>query len=75
MFTSDDRLLTTNDSITIDTYSATTFNRVVEEVEVHQDFIEHGKLMGKPMRINPSFKCESPSMEYGLEVFPNNDVD
>ena len=75
IFTSDDMILIANDTIAIDTYIATTFNRVVEEVEIYQDFIEHSKFMGKPMRINFPFKYEPSSMEYGLEVFSNIDVD
>ena len=75
MFTSDDMLLTSNDSITIDTHIVTEFHRVFEEVEDRQDFIEHCKFMGKTITINLPFKCETSSMEYGLEVFLNNDVD
>ena len=75
MFTSSDRLLTANDAITKDTHIATVFNRLVEEVEVHQDFIEHGKFTGKQRIINFPFKCKPSSMGYGLEVFPNNDMD
>ena len=75
IFTSDDMILIANDTIAIDTYIATTFNRVVEEVEVYQDFIEHSKFMGKPIKINFPFKYEPSSMEYRLEMFSNIDVD
>ena len=43
-FISDDRLLTANESINIDTHFATVFDRVIEEVEVNQDYNEHGTL-------------------------------
>ena len=36
--------------------------------------MDHGKCMGKPIRINLPFKCEQYSMEYRLEVFPNRDA-
>ena len=75
IFANDDILLAVNKNIIIDTNIAAVFNRVVEEVEARQEFIVQGKFMGKPMRINISFKCKPSSMEYGLEVFPNNDVE
>ena len=58
MLTSDDRLLTANESINIDTHIAKEFNKVIEEVEVNQYYNEHGKFMGKAMRINLQFKYE-----------------
>ena len=66
MFTSDDRLLIANENIMIYTHVTTAFSRVIEEVEVHHNYVEHGKFTGNPMRINLLLECEPSSMEYGL---------
>ena len=46
-FTSDDRLLSANENITIDTYIDTSFDKVIDKVEMVQNYTEHGKLFRK----------------------------
>ena len=46
-FTSDDRLLTANENITIDTYIDISFDKVIDKVEMVQNYTEHGKLFRK----------------------------
>ena len=50
MFTNNDRLLISNENITMEIHIATEFNKVVEKAESHQDYMECGKLMGNSMK-------------------------
>ena len=47
--------------ITIDTHISIAFDKVVEDVEVLQEYSEHGKLLGNQMRISLPFKCDPSS--------------
>lgn len=50
MFTNNDRLLISNENITMEIHIATEFNNMIEKVKSHQDYMECGKLMGNPMK-------------------------
>ena len=75
IFTSDERILTVNENITIDTHITATFDKVVEEVDIVQECVKHGEFLESLMNISLPFKCEPSSIAYKLEVFPNYDVD